>query len=195
MAEQLRGELARAVAKYFGTRGGSDSDISKVIVLDDAERAFPGYRRWATYLVSVTFAAEYSFAGVINTDAEIDKSAVTIDWFDVVLGAAMDVVILTGELLTAPLVLGGPTAPVFDMAPEQTPTSTGVRVGNVMAGVGHTATGGSGWGFFNNGTLRLLSPPNLPPFVIGPQRQWLIRGATVNTSLSISLGGRYYSAR
>lgn len=184
-----RGDFGRALAKYWGTRGGGPSDVTPVAIVDDAEQAYPPYRRWAAYIAGSALAANYTYLGIINSDARTSGSQLLIEGWHTRPGAAASVVLTPGDNLTAiPL---SNLADVFDLAPEAGGQMGIVRLGTVVVASVQSTAVSTGLTLPYNDAL--VHSERIP-IVIGPQTQALWRPSAVNIAFDLFVWGRYYSA-
>ena len=175
-------------------RGGVGPDVPAqvlpVVIMDDNSKGpYPACRVWAYGIVVGSVAAQYSYAGILNTDDPVlVKSAVVIDEVLLRVGSADDVafaILNQGSLVLAPLFL------VEDMQPEKDPRPIDrPAVGNVKIGSLNTVVSLGNAAMPVGGTSNVVRLPG--PFVIGPGQQFVVRPLTVLNAITAFFRGRYY---
>lgn len=189
----LRTELVRAYQRFFGSKGGftpsAFNQVMPVVVMDS--EAWPGARRWWTSEASPAVAASNSVVIIENTDPLDSNSLVVIDWWQIKSGATADIIMGIVPSSTFPYLLGPFATP--DMAPNAVAGSSSTSlVSNVTHGTMNQAgIGAIGARLFSIGTHDKLA--NMPDFAVPPQSKFIIANALVNTILTVTISGRYYS--
>lgn len=155
--------------------------------------SWPACRHWVASVGPIgPVAAVNSVVIIENLDPLDSGSLICIDWIKTVSGAAQDIVM--GLVASGTIAYSGGLGPfnVIDVQPA--PPGGIAKIANVAQGANNVlALTPGGYRFFSL-TTTYETPPQWPGWTITPQNMLLIAGGTVNTQLSVDIGGRYYSA-
>lgn len=190
----LRSELVNAYIRIFGTRGGFTpgvgQDVVPVQVMDVSP--YSAGRRFGISSQIAGLAANNSGVVIRNNDPLDSKSTIIIDTFDSIIGVATSDIILTKHDLGTLIPISGPFFPV-----DVDPPNGRAAISNVSyAGFQQVPSATTGYRFFGvAGTPAHFVPPiDWAKWTIAPQQELGIWCSVVNTQISFTVFGRYYSA-
>jgi len=190
----LRTELVRAYTRLFGTRGGftpaAFKEVMPVQIMD--ESPWPASRRFVLSSQIAGLAANSSGVSVRNTDALDSGSLIIIDSIDILVGVAISDFLLTMHDLGAITPLSGPFNPTdVSPAPPGRAAISNVAFINWQA----TPAATTGYRYFGvpGSPAHFTIPASMPRWTISPQQELALWCSVVNTQISLTVGGRYYS--
>jgi hypothetical protein len=190
----LRTELVRAYQRLFGTRGGftpaAFKEVMPVQIMD--ESPWPAARRFVLSSQIAGLAANNSGVVIRNSDPLDSGSLISIDSIDILVGVAISDLLLTMHDLGSIALLSGPFNPV-DVAPAPPGRAaiSNVSYGNFQQVPAAT----TGYRYFGvpGSPSHFTVPPQAPRWTISPQQELALWCSVVNTQISFTVGGRYYS--
>jgi hypothetical protein len=194
LGNPLRTELARAYTRLFGSRGGFSpaafKEIMPVQIMD--ESPWPASRRFALSSQIAGLAANNSGVVIRNTDALDSGSLIIIDAVDILVGVAISDFILTMHDLGSITLLSGPFNPVdVSPAPPGRASISNVSYGSFQ----QVPSATTGYRYFGvpGSPLRFNLQSQMTRWTISPQQELALWCSVVNTQISLTVGGRYYS--
>lgn len=162
------------------------------VVVMDGESPWPAGRRFVISSQIAGAAALNSGVLLRNTDALDSGSLVIIDAIDIVMGVQADFILTMHDLGSITL-LSGPFNPT-DVSPAPPGRA---QISNVQhANFQQTPSATTGYRYFAVpvSPAHFSVPINMPKWTISPQQELALWCATVNTQISLTVGGRYYAA-
>lgn len=191
--DPLRQQFVRAFQRAYNSHEAPTVGTQVVPVSIIDVESFPTARRFVASGGLVGTVANYSYFGLKNIDPVESGSAIIIDWFRVVMGAAADLLVCAGEDFASPVLLGNFTVP--DIAPM--PSSVigqDAKLSNVLQGTANDPALYWGATWWMGALTSYESPPQMPKYVVAPQTQFVIGLKTLNVALNVTIGGRYYGS-
>ena len=153
---------------------------------------WPAGRRFVLSHQVAGLAAVNSGTIVRNSDPLDSGSLIIIDSIDVLVGVAISDLIMGLFDLGSTALLSGPFNVVdVSPAPPGRAAISNVNYGGFQQVVGVT----TGYRYFGipGSPARFQVPLQAPDWTISPQQELLLMCSVVNTQISMTIGGRYYS--